>query len=187
MKKQKLTLKQLKADLDDLKKSNSAKLQEVPANKSKIINFFRQSSMLHLWLITAVLGYARKLPFLSKIVSFLSLWYGKSSWWNILGKIRKAFVVFNALIGILIMFKAVGFSFDNILIGFMAMGHEYFKILGNLTNNIFNWFLNLFDQKIVPNIPNTKSSPGSHGGEKIKSIIDYMNSPTEKIGPVPKV
>jgi len=170
MKKQKLTLKQLKEDLDKFK---STKLQEVPAaKKSRIINFFKQSSMLHLWLITAVLGYAKKLPFISKIVTKLSLWYGKNSWWSILGKTRKAFVIFNALIGILIMFKAVGFSFDNMIIGFMAMGHAYFEVLGNITNKIFGWFLNLFDQKIVPNIPNNK--PGN-----TKSPIDYILSPIE--------
>lgn len=180
MKKQKLTLKQLKADLDTLKKSKSALIPDV--NKSRMVNIFKQSSMLHLWLITAILGYARKLPFISKIINMLSLWYGRTTWWQILGKLRKGFVICNALIGILIMFKAVGFSFDNILIGFMAMGHAYFEVLGNITNKIFNWLLNLFDHKIVPNVPNTKPS----GGEKIKSVIDYINKPIEQVKePIP--
>jgi hypothetical protein len=179
-----LTLKQLKADLDDLKKSKSVKLQEVnnipESKKSRIINLFKQSSMLHLWLITAILGYARKLPFLSKIINLLSLWYGKSSWWKILGNIRKGFIIFNAIIGVLIMFQAVGFSFDNIIMGFMAMGHAYFEILGKLTNKLFGWFLNLFDQKIVPNVPNTKPS----GGVSVKSPIDYILSPVEEYKPL---
>jgi hypothetical protein len=173
----------LKLDLDNLKKSQSIQKQEIaPDTKSRrIINIFKQSSMLHLWLITGILGYARKLPFLSKFISLLSLWYGKTTIWKILGKARKLFVILNALIGVYAVFKTVGFSFDNILIGFMAMGHTYFEVLGNLTNKLFNWFLNLFDHKIVPNVPNTKP------GNPSKSVIDYITSPVEKIkGPVPK-
>jgi hypothetical protein len=76
----KLTLKQLKLDLDNLKKSQSRKQEIAPdTKKSRIINLFKQSSMLHLWLITGILGYAKKLPFLSKFISLLSLWYGKTT------------------------------------------------------------------------------------------------------------
>ena len=60
------------------------------------------------------------------------------------------------------------------------MGHTYFEVLGNLTNKLFNWLLNLFDRKIVPNLPNTK--PGN-----TKSTLDYILSSTEKAnGPIPK-
>jgi hypothetical protein len=133
-----------------------------------------KSSMFHLWLITAILGYARKLPFISKIIGMFSIWFGKSTIWQMLGKIRKGFVVFNALIGLLLIFKSVGFGFDNIMIGFMAMGHSYFEILCNIINKVFGWFLNLFDQKIVPNVPNTKPNGPS------KSALDYILSPVEK-------
>ena len=62
----------------------------------------------------------------------------------------------------------------------MAMGHAYFEILGNITNNLFSWLLNLFDQKIFHNVPDTK--PGSTG-----SPIDYILPPVEKMkGPIPK-
>jgi hypothetical protein len=178
----KLTLKQLKQELDTLKSIKQNKGHANNELKTSIINkLFKQSSMLHLWLITGILGYARKLPFLSKIISWLSLWYGRTTIWKILGKTRKLFVIFNALIGVYAMFKAVGFNFDNMLIGFMAMGHAYFEVLGNLTNKLFNWFLNLFDQRIVPNIPNNKPNNPS------KSVIDYITSPIEKIkSPVSK-
>ena len=111
-----LTLKQLKLDLDNLKKSSkiapAKDSQTKDTRMSKIINIFKQSSMLHLWLITAILGYARKLPFLSKLISWLSLWYGRTTIWKILGKTRKLFVILNALIGVYAVFKAVGFNFD---------------------------------------------------------------------------
>lgn len=106
----------MKLDLDNLKKSSkiapAKDSQTKDTRMSKIINIFKQSSMLHLWLITAILGYARKLPFLSKLISWLSLWYGRTTIWKILGKTRKLFVILNALIGVYAVFKAVGFNFD---------------------------------------------------------------------------
>jgi hypothetical protein len=161
-------------------KQQKANIGKSKTNKfSRIREFLYQNSMIHLWIITAILGYARKRPFLGKLVSLFSLWYGKTSWWKMFGKLRKLFVIFNALIGVLLVFNTVGFSFDNIMIGFMGLGHKYFEILGSLTNKLFTWFLNLFDKKIVPNVPNTKPGGGT------KSIIDYITSPIEK-GPIPK-
>lgn len=168
----------LKHELDNLK-TNSV-VDDNQSTKSPWVNIFKQSSMLHLWLITGIIGYARKLPFISKFITFLSIWYGKTTWWQILGKVRKLFVIFNALIGVYVVFKAVGFSFDNMLVGFMAMTHTYFEILGSLTNRLFNWFLNLFDHKVVPNIPNNKPN-------NTNSVIDYISSPIERFkgtGPI---
>ena len=127
----------MKLDLDNLKKSQSSKMAPDTNKKSRIINLFKQSSMLHLWLISGILGYARRIPFINKFVSLLSLWYGRTTIWKILGKTRKLFVIINAIIGVYAVFKTVGFNFDNILIGFM--GHTYFEVLGNLTNKLFNW------------------------------------------------
>lgn len=181
MNKNRLTLKKLNAELDKLRikqeidnlNSNKSFVDETKSlNKSSILNIFKQSSMLHFWIITGILGYARKIPFLSKIITFFSLWYGKTTWWQIFSKLRKIFVIINALIGVYVVFKAVGFSFDNMLIGFMAMGHTYFEILGSLTNKLFNWFLNLFDHKIVPNIPNNKPN---------NSVIDSISKPIESL------
>lgn len=117
---------------------------------------FKQSSMFYLWLITGVLSYAQKIPFIGRIVPLLGLWYGKTTWWKILVKLRKMFVIFNAIIGVLMVYKTVGFSSDNILAGFSAMGYTYIEMLMNLTKRMFNWFVELFDHKIVPNVPNNK-------------------------------
>lgn len=74
----KLTLKKLQQELENLKNKNK-QINPITTDlkQSKIINLFKQSSMIHLWLITAVLGYARKLPFLSKLFmksSMFHLW-----------------------------------------------------------------------------------------------------------------
>jgi len=41
------------------------------------------------------------------------------------------------------------------------MGHSYMEIFTNITKNLFNWIFNLFDQKIVPNIPGSNNSGGT--------------------------
>lgn len=121
-----------------------------------------KSSALMLYIITGVLGYAYKIPLIRKILMGLSFWYGKSTWWQVLVKIlrisRKMLVLLNAAIGVYVVFKTVGFSFDNILMGFMALGTEYFIILKNIVNRMFNWFVELFDYKLIPNIPNNPPS-----------------------------
>ena len=101
MKNNKPTLKSLQHELelikaqkllDENRRSSNTTTTHIPSYK----NIFKKSSMFHLWLITGVLGYARKIPFISKVFTLLSLWYGKTTWWKILVKIRKLFIIFNA-------------------------------------------------------------------------------------------
>jgi hypothetical protein len=91
-----------------------------------------------LFLITGVLGYAHKIPFIGRIITLLSLWYGKTTIWKILARLRKMFIIFNALIGVLLVFKTTSFNTDNILIGLTALGYTYFDILTNLIKWLFN-------------------------------------------------
>ena len=116
--------------------------------------------MFLLYIISGILAYAHKIPILGRIVTLLSLWYGRTTWWKLLIKIRKTFIILNALIGVLMVYKTVGFGFDNILAGFVGMGHTYLEIVTNMTKKLFNWFVELFDQKIVPNVPNNSGSGG---------------------------
>jgi len=165
----KITLKSLKQELDTLKTNKNSKVKTSPVNThsqpkqsnsighdikdSFIQRLYMKSGALSLFLITGILGYASKLPILKKLIAIASLWYGKTTIWKILSKIRKLFVLFNALIGVYVVFKSVGFSTDNILVGFNALGHQYLEILTNFTRKLFDWFFNLFDHKIIPNVP----------------------------------
>ncbi len=82
--KKRLTLKELKTELDIIKNKNSEKLNiEITLrNKidrtSKIKNLimkpFKQSSMFTLYLVSGILAYAHKLPLLSKIINILTFW-----------------------------------------------------------------------------------------------------------------
>jgi hypothetical protein len=163
--KNKLTLKALKQELDRIKASklrtnssddgDSSKVGLHGIKNSYINNLYSKSGAFWLYLVTGVLGYAHKIPVIGKVLSLLSLWYGRTTIWKILVKIRKIFIVFNAIIGVYIVFKSVGFSTDNLMAGFYGVGHTYVETLFSLTKRLFNWFVELFDHKVVPNVPGT--------------------------------
>jgi hypothetical protein len=56
------------------------------------------------------------------------------------------------------VFKTVGFSYDKVLAGFAGMGHTYLEIFMNFIKSLFNCFFELFDYKIVSNVPGNKPS-----------------------------
>jgi len=37
------------------------------------------------------------------------------------------------------------------------MGHSYLEIFINFNKKLFNWLFDLFDYKVVPNLPNNSS------------------------------
>jgi|SRR6267378_323749 len=167
----KLTVAELQAQLELLKSSKSTGKSKVhpvtethkssvahDIKNSYIQNLHMKSSMFMLWLATAVLSYAHKIPYIKYIISALSLVYGRTTIWKVLIKLRKLFITFNAIIGVYMVFKTVGFSYDNILAGFVGMGHSYLEILGNFTKRLFNWFVELFDHKVIPNVPGDNGS-----------------------------
>lgn len=80
------------------------------------------------------------------------------------------------------MFKITGFSSDNLIAGISSMGATYVEMVATLTKRLFNWLFNLFDYKVVPNVPN---NPPSWRGVKdlwygkpvegLDKIIDMAN------------
>lgn len=152
----------------DLIKTSKANVQPVAEShrssvahdikNSYIQNLHMKSSMFMLWLATALLSYGSKIPFIKQIISMLSIWYGRTTIWKILVKLRKLFIMFNAVIGVYMVFKTVGFSFDNVLAGFAGMGHSYLEIFTNFTKRMFHWFVELFDHRVIPNVPGDKGT-----------------------------
>jgi DNA polymerase type B, organellar and viral len=174
----KLTLKSLKEELENLKKPKSS-LKVTPSTTKRILTensnnsevaghdikgsyinrIYMKSSMFWLYIITGVLAYAHKIPYIGRLITLVSFWYGRTTWWKLLVKIRKMFIMLNALIGVMIVFKTTGFSSDNILAGFTGMGYTYLEIVFNFTKRLFNWFVELFDHKVVPNVPSNPTNP----------------------------
>jgi hypothetical protein len=124
-----------------------------------------------LFILTTIISYANKLPIINKIVNLLQFWYGKTSWWQILVKIRKAFILFNAALGLMLMFKITGLTSENILASFYLLGNNYMEAFFNLSRRIFNWFVDLFDHKIIPNVP----------GDSSGGILSKNNTPSNTI------
>jgi len=207
MKNNKLTLKALKAELELMKtnkpgalktpkaipmeNSHNSVAEQVAGHdiKGSYINrIYMKSSGLYLWLITGILGYAHKIPYIGRIITLLGLWYGRTTWWKILIKIRKIFIVFNAIIGVYIVFKTVGFSTDNLFAGFAGLGHTYFEILYNFTKRLFTWFFDLLDLKVVPNVPGdtpTFKKPNTSGMWFPKGLDTSWNQRLPKLDNLP--
>lgn len=125
-----------------------------------------------LWVTTALLSYGHKIPFVGRFIKLLSLWYGRTTWWKLLITLRKYFIVFNAIIGVLTVFKVSGFNSDNLIAGFYAVGYSYFEMLTSFIKRLFNWLFDIFDHKVVPNVPNNPSKPSWpfwSGGDKAPS------------------
>jgi hypothetical protein len=188
----KLTLKSLKEELENLKVKNSGSKGSKATSEnitkggighdikdSYIQRLYMRSSGLSLYLITGLLAYAHKIPFKGRIISLASLWYGRTTIWKILVKVRKIFIVINALLGVFLVFKTAGFSTDNLLVGFVAVGESYFIMFKNITYKLFTWFVEFFDHKVIPNVP------GDNGGTffskplppKAKSLFIPSNIP----------
>jgi hypothetical protein len=56
------------------------------------------------------------------------------------------------------VFKTVGFIYDKVLPGIAGITHTYLEFFMNFTKRLFNWIFELFDNKIVPNVPDNKPS-----------------------------
>jgi len=179
IKKNNLTMKTLQVEIDKLQeqlksnhKRSTAAEKTNDIKHSYIQNLHMKSSMFMLWIITAVLSYAHKIPFIKQIITALSIIYGRTTIWKILVKVRKVFILFNAAIGVFMVFKTVGFGYENVLAGFVGMGHSYLEIFTNFTKRMFNWFVELFDHRVVPNVP------GDNTGNAYKKI--WSNGPIDK-------
>lgn len=167
MKKERLTLKKLEEKLASLKAARAQKAAQDKSSKKGdavtstpgIINFgTMQSSLGLMYLISIALYIIKNIPFVGKIVSGLSLYYGRAKVTKILGYLRKLFVLFNALIGVLTVYKLTGALDGSVVAGITGLGNTYIEIFTNFSKKVFDWFFDLFDQKIVPKTSDDSTS-----------------------------
>lgn len=139
-----LTLKALKEQLDKLQNNHNA-----PINNIK-------SSFKIIYLIS-LLGYIiGKIPFLNKYIKGIKSVVAKTSIWSVLVILRKTFIVMNALIGMWLIFKITGWSEFSFIGIVSTFGNAYIDIFSTFCLKAFNWIYELFDTKIVPDIPSNK-------------------------------
>jgi hypothetical protein len=195
--KNKLTLKALKLELENLKKANSTIKAGKPSStdnhtstlghdikNSYINNLHMKSSFIFWWILSWFIYFSKKLPIINKLAGLLTLYYGRTTMWKVLVKIRKVFVVFNAIIGMYMVYKTTGFNFDNILAGFSGLGHTYLEIFINFNKRLFNWLIELFDYKLIPNLPNTPPNHPKPSNTSWSNSIPTLKSLEDKFEPI---
>ena len=112
--------------------------------------------------LSTILTYANRIPLINGFIGYISKRYAKYTWLQLLIYLRKWFIVFNAIIGIITVFKVTGYSSDNWIAGFYGLGHTYIEMFTSFVKRTFYYLVELFDHKIVPNVPNNPpSSSGS--------------------------
>jgi hypothetical protein len=176
IKQNKLTLKSLQQQLDKIKSNKE--------NKTTSIGIERKSLLFFLSALSWLLLFINKLPIISKIHKLLKIYYGRTTLWMILVYTRKIFIIINAIIGVYAVFSMSGFGYENLLSGFVGMGYNYIEIILNFTKRLFNWFFDLFDYKVVPNLPKNNykpswgplSGPGWYSKPMVDNgIMDVLN------------
>ena len=65
----------------------------------------------------------------------------------------------NAIIGMWLIFKITGWL-EGSFIGYIGiMGNTYMEIFSSFCIKVFNWIYELFDSKVVPEVPNKTNNP----------------------------
>jgi len=180
----KLSMKDLQMQIDSLQKSmltgnkdstkptlkkvnDKAPTSTEPTNtidvKSTVTINPLKSSLIILYILSWIGFLANKLPILSKLSPILKKMLGKTPFWTSLIFMRKGFVIFNALIAMYGLMKLTGLDQGSFMGAFVGMGTVYVEILSNFISKSFAWFLDLFDMKIVPQLPKDKPNFPSFG------------------------
>lgn len=190
-----LTLKSLKEELDAIKYKNAAVASHTITNDSKgnqvIKTRWSLNPLALMTIISFILTYGAKLPYVSKIVKLLSIWYARRGWWKLLVKFRSGFLYLNAFIGVMWICDVVGFGPTNIIAGLTGLGPAYLDVITNTYKTIHNWIFGLFDSKVVPDVPTNPSwkfwqsggvSPKMAGIDTTNPLLDYMHrAPQESL------
>ena len=164
-----LTLKALQEKLEKLEKGNKPntnssnkndqnKDSEITPGKENIIVRIRKGGFPHLFIISTLLTYANKIPFIGKFTSYIAKKYAQTTWLILFIKLRKLFIIFNAIIGVITVFKITGYSSDNWIAGFYGLGYTYVEMLSSFVKRIFNFIFDYFDHKVVPKFPDNPPS-----------------------------
>lgn len=153
--KNKLTLKSLQQQLEDLKKYKATvidpkvnKVEQV-VTKSTTTNL-KGIGLIPFQVLSLILTNLHKVPLINILVDKLRKYYGRTSIWHILILFRKIIIIINAIIGLYFVFKLGGLGADTFTANLVGMGNTYIDIFINFTKRIFSWFVELFDYKIVP-------------------------------------
>ena len=165
--KNKLTLLQLKKQFEDFKNATVKQTEElkktslnnqINSHPTNIPQNTLKSSLVYVYLLSILSYIINKLPIFSKIkkISFIARilkFLGKSPFLTILVILRKGFILVNAIVGLFFVFNFLGTEPGSVMAGIAGMGTIYIELFSNFVSKLFNWFVDLFDYKIVPKPP----------------------------------
>jgi hypothetical protein len=84
--------------------------------------------------------------------------------------LRKGFITLNAVIGIWLMFKVTGWNEGSFFMSAAAIGSSYMEFFVTFIYKAYDWLYSLFDNKIVPNIPNNNWNGSQFNGWNIRPM-----------------
>lgn len=158
MKKEKLTLKKLNAQLELLLKNSTPQNPTVDKGvTTSIINTLSSSYTGVNSKVSSILVSLKKLPIIGKLIKFLKL--DKLTFWGIFVLGRKLFIFFNAFLGIYFMLKFTGISFEayeginSIIAGVIGLSYNYLEVVKSFTSKALHSTLEFFNYKIIDNSP----------------------------------
>jgi hypothetical protein len=86
--------------------------------------------------------------------------------------LRKGFITLlkHAVIGIWLMFKVTGWNEGSFFMSAAAIGSSYMEFFVTFIYKAYDWLYSLFDNKIVPNIPNNNWNGSQFNGWNIRPM-----------------
>ena len=157
----------------------------INANKGRNLKLSLNSSplfgLITMQVMSVLLYFGKRLPILAMIGKILKYYLGKTSFWSILVLSRKAFITFNAILGVLFVLKLTGLDITTVLANYSILGTTYLELLQGVIKNTFNWIFDLLDMKVIPNDKpgkpwyNPFSDGGSSGGNAKTAASDLLN------------
>lgn len=78
-----------------------------------------------------------KIPFFKRIINKIKPYLTKTGIWTIIIMIRKLIIIFNAIIGVYVVYKTTGITSESFLANFIGMGVRYIEIFTDFTKNLF--------------------------------------------------
>ena len=120
---------------------------------------------------------------MDKVITYIGKRYAKYTWLQLLLYLRKWFIIFNAIIGVVTVFKVTGYSSDNMIAGLYGLGEgTYIEIFTSFVKRAFNYLFELFDHKVVPNVPGDSPSNNSwRWGPKQNTWITPLPFPKDGV------